>query len=65
MHLKRWERHGDPGVVERVSTRRPCVVPECDGVVVAKGLCRKHYMQEWRHRPKGKVVQVKIGARVL
>ena len=32
--------------------KRICTVSDCQSVVHAKGLCRKHYMREWQSRPK-------------
>ncbi|WP_168119280.1 hypothetical protein [Paenibacillus sp. HB172176] len=45
MHHQRLIRHGDPEIVKprRVKTVKVCEWANCQGKVLAKGYCSKHY----------------------
>jgi len=52
MHYGRWLRNGDPTVTTRLpnGSHTSCVVQDCPGTdLQAHGMCRRHYLREWRH----------------
>lgn len=48
MHYRRWRVHGDPLVGARGVTGGRCSSGDCDGVVMARGLCSKCYQRAYR-----------------
>lgn len=52
MHYGRWLRNGDPQTTTRLpnGTHGRCIVTGCGSTDMAgKGLCRKHYMRDYKH----------------
>lgn len=49
MHLRRWEKHGDPLMTVNKPSKQPCF-NGCEEISVCKGLCRRCYNQERRAR---------------
>jgi hypothetical protein len=42
-HYQRWQRNGDP-VTTGPNLRATCAVNQCDKPLLARGVCRKHYV---------------------
>lgn len=64
MHYNRWQRHGDPLIVNkpgRPKSEVPCTADDdCKDPPVAWGMCDKHY-RRWRKTGDAGIVKVIVG----